>query len=249
MLSNGPSGFSNTPTTKALTILTGITTLTTVLLGTTTTPKHFNIVKLFLFPITYQSTTHLFLGNLILYNIRILERHWGSVKFTSLLVYSTIITTTLQGILFYNGIKSSCGPFGFIFSCLIFYMNQIPASYHIQILGLTFSDRSFFKSAVAAACGLLTGMIVKYTSIRKWRISNSVVKVCKQYILPLLQVDPPSRSQNTLPTESTTEPVLAHSEEDIVMLESMGFSRPRIIEALRFSRNDIQRAIAYLLEN
>ncbi|KAJ3318726.1 hypothetical protein HDV06_007051 [Boothiomyces sp. JEL0866] len=140
-------------------------------------------------------------------------------------------------------------------------MNQIPASYHIQVLGLTFSDRSFLyfiilqfclvsgtKSVVAAGCGLLTGMIVKYTGIRRWRVSSSIVKLCKQYILPLLQVDPPSRSQNTLPTEPT-EPVLAHSEEDIVMLESMGFSRPRIIEALRFSRNDIQRAIAYLLEN
>lgn len=105
------------------------------------------------------------------------------------------------------------------------------------------------KSVVAAACGLMTGMIVKYTGIKKWRVNSGLVKLCKKYILPLLQVDPPSRSQNTLPTESTTEPVLAHSEEDIVMLESMGFSRPRIIEALRFSRNDIQRAIAYLLEN
>ena len=37
------------------------------------------------------------------------------------------------------------------------------------------------------------------------------------------------------------------SEEDIVLLESMGFQRDRIIEALRISRNDVQRAIAYLL--
>lgn len=37
------------------------------------------------------------------------------------------------------------------------------------------------------------------------------------------------------------------NEEDIVLLESMGFGRERIVEALQLNGNDVNRAIAFLL--
>jgi NACalpha-BTF3-like transcription factor len=37
------------------------------------------------------------------------------------------------------------------------------------------------------------------------------------------------------------------NQEDIVLLESMGFQRERIIEALQMNGNDVNRAIAFLL--
>jgi NACalpha-BTF3-like transcription factor len=47
----------------------------------------------------------------------------------------------------------------------------------------------------------------------------------------------------------TAVPAPTASEEDIVMLESMGFPRDRVIEALQATRNNVQAAVAHLLHN
>lgn len=90
----------------------------------------------------------MFLGALLLYNFRILERHWGTWKFSSISFLCATLGTFLN-VLYLAIAKNSVsrlslGPVSLIFSLAVFYASEVPPSYHIQALGLQLSDHLFF---------------------------------------------------------------------------------------------------------
>ncbi len=101
--------------------------------------------------------------------------------------------------------------------------------------------------------GLLAGILLSFfPPLLNWRLPSFIRKLCSDLILPLLESSAPVQSSQAqqLP-ERTQEGQTYHppNEEDIVMLESMGFERQRIVEAMRVTQNDVQRAVQILLEN
>lgn len=165
------------------------------------------------------------------------------------------------------------GPYGSLFALAWIYLQDIPTSYQIKILGITFSDHVFFcilafqvstfnqflisssiHSIVPGITGLFTGfLLTTIQPLKNWRLPQSLCNWCKTWCLPLIASKmPTNRTQATTPEDlnrpASQEPTTqAATEEDIVMLESMGFPRARVIEALAFTRNDVQSAVAYLL--
>jgi hypothetical protein len=109
------------------------------------------------------------------------------------------------------------------------------------------------NSIVSASSGLIAGLlIVLLPPLQKWRIPKLISRFCTFYLLPLLQSNVPTTRSEATTMRDLNRPESAlptPSEEDIVMLESMGFPRARVIEALQFARNDVQGAIAFLLNN
>ncbi|KAI8898861.1 hypothetical protein BC833DRAFT_588132 [Globomyces pollinis-pini] len=278
MITSGPGGFAHTPTTKALIMITGINS---VLVGLMKTKSTYDLVlyphlvsnhqfwRLFTSHFVYSSSSDLALASLLLYQFKTLERHWGTYKFTSLLFISSTLSIMLNLIAMSFGItkRISSGPIGFIFTLLYYFVNDIPHSYQMKILGITFPDNVFLyilsfqllifsglESTLPALTGLLSGIIIsKFSFLNQWRFPTFIRNLATDYVLPLIASSiPPQRSQSTSPVENVqttaTEVTVPLSDEDIVMLESMGFPRARAIEALTHTRNDIERAIAYLLE-
>ncbi|KAJ3046108.1 hypothetical protein HDV00_003858 [Rhizophlyctis rosea] len=114
------------------------------------------------------------------------------------------------------------------------------------------------NSIVAGACGLIAGAIVSSSlGLKKWRLPSFVRTFARTYILPLVESSPAgprpiSPSVDGQPVRET--PVTAQNlvpeptEEMITLLEGMGFSRDRVLEALRVANNDVQRAAAHLVD-
>jgi hypothetical protein len=98
-------------------------------------------------------------------------------------------------------------------------------------------------------------MLIEYAEpLTKWRLPFFLRNWSKSYLLPWLSSTNPSQrkrrdvqSDNGSGSGVQNGDALVVSEEDIMMLESMGFQRAAIIEALQLNQNDIHRAVAFLL--
>ncbi|KAJ3339874.1 hypothetical protein HDU91_000930 [Kappamyces sp. JEL0680] len=115
-----------------------------------------------------------------------------------------------------------------------------------------FSSLSGRASLIPACNGLLVGVAISSLEpLNTWRVPVFVRNWAKTAILPWLASPLPTQRLHSVdpmqPPEAATAEILV-SEEDIAMLESMGFQRDAITQALQLSRNDVQRAIALLLE-
>ena len=98
----------------------------------------------------FCTSSELFLGILLLYNFRILERHFGTVKFASLSLLSVVLGSFFNVILLAFARKYvsrlASGPFGLVMSLSVFYSLEIPTSYHIKIFGFKVSDHIFLSA-------------------------------------------------------------------------------------------------------
>jgi hypothetical protein len=109
------------------------------------------------------------------------------------------------------------------------------------------------STILSAFSGLVSGILIaSLPPLQKWRIPAFISQCCSTFLLPLLQSNLPTTRSEATTMRDLNRPVISPtattpSEEDIVILESMGFTRPRVIEALQFARNDVQAAVAYLL--
>ena len=212
----------------------------------------------------------------MLYNFRVLERQWGTKKFASFSILSSLLSSLLNVLLLSSSRKYltrfASGPIGLVSSLYVLYLIEIPTRYTIKLIGIKASDHAFLSiillqfsllSGISSIIPTITGMIAGITifnikPICEWRIPTFICKIVESYILPLLQSSKAkvAESTNTNPLDSRQDSVYQGqssngdaiaSEEDIVLLESMGFQREMIIEALRVSANDVNRAIAFLL--
>ena len=167
MFSTTPSGFSHASFSKG-TLL--ILSFNTVLMGIFKSYRHYDLalfphiipgnqfLRLFTSnlgivfhhfkPQAFSSSAQLFLGSLLLYNFRILERQWGTSKFASVLFVATAMTTSLD-ILALTLLRTyvsrlAHGPIGTILTLAWMYISEIPVLYHIKLAGVQVSDHFFF---------------------------------------------------------------------------------------------------------
>lgn len=146
------SGFANTPITKSLILLLISTSLVAsiadikYLLPIRPTPHLFpylQIWRLCSWQIAYTSSVDLLFASLLLYQFRVLERLWGSRKFTSFLGVSALWTGLLTPVLLSTVVRLlswgrwnylPAGLTGLVFAALAVWGEEVPRLYRYKIV-------------------------------------------------------------------------------------------------------------------
>jgi len=280
---SGASGFYNAPILKFITFSTGVTTLLPYaslkrfleLHSLESLTQHFEIWRLVTCNFFFSSALEAMLGIFLLYHFRMFERQMGSAKFAA---YTTItwgvstIFTIACTVLFNPKGYTAAGPYSLIFSLLVQYYFEVPATYRFRFLGLDGSNKIVLYivglqllgsrlginplSLILASSGIIAGLIYRSDSltIKRWTIPKFLAQFASKYILPMLQQ--PQRSQPVNRTVNINAPrappppqaVPPPAETDIAALMDLGFSREAALGALRNAHNDTQLAAALLLD-
>ncbi|CAI6096917.1 hypothetical protein V2G26_016131 [Clonostachys chloroleuca] len=195
--------FTNTPVTRL--ILLGIVSASTLaslldikhyfyILVDTHVWRYRQLWRFLIYQLCYTNSTEVLFGVITLYQLRIVERMWGSRKYASFLVISYLLTSIVPPSLtvvlrpltagWFNYIPA--GPTPIIFAVLAQYHAMIPHLYKYRIAtsqapptdetfsGVTFSDKSL-KYAIAVHLALLQwpgsllGAIVGWVVGYSWR--------------------------------------------------------------------------------
>ncbi|KAJ3793384.1 hypothetical protein GGU11DRAFT_748955 [Lentinula aff. detonsa] len=186
--------------------------------------KYHQYWRLALHNIAFANSSDLFLAELILYQDGIqVERCFGSLKFASFLVVSTLLSTLLEFIsllLFHRvGLNHlSSGPLTLVFSILYQYSRIIPPIYEFRVFGVSFNNKSFIYalgiqlavarlpgSGAAALIGILAGQIYRsdLINLKSYRLGSTIVNLSTRFLHPLLGLNrPPRRNNRAFPDPS-----------------------------------------------
>ncbi|KAK0103194.1 hypothetical protein ONS95_014990 [Cadophora gregata] len=168
------TGFASAPVSRSLAY--GI--IATSLLASITDTKHYFYIqvdphiwryhqlwRILVYQLCYTNSTECLFAAMTVYNMRVIERVWGSRKFASFLAISYLLTTLLPPLLLTLLIRPlslhtinylPAGPTPLIFTLLAQYHAIIPHVYKYRLaaspynpttsepfVGLTFSDKSY----------------------------------------------------------------------------------------------------------
>ncbi|CAG8499808.1 1281_t:CDS:2 [Ambispora leptoticha] len=165
----------------------------------------------------FASSGEVLLGGLVLYNLRTIERQFGTSKYAAFLFASSAISTILElGALWagkYFGLNYiPGGPYAMIFAGLYQYQRVVPSTPLFTFLGVTISSKfivyslglqllgfHYPASSVAALCGILAGVIYQseYLGLKKWRLPGFLNHFASRFILPLLSTNSTRRCTTT----------------------------------------------------
>ncbi|KAJ7098644.1 hypothetical protein B0H15DRAFT_585618 [Mycena belliarum] len=183
--------------------------------------------------LAFSSSSELFVTEILLYNIGVpIERQFGSLKFASFAVVSTLLATLLEFValvLFHraglNFIPS--GPTTLLFNIVYQYSRIVPSSYSFRIFGLPLTNKSFTYilalqlalahlpgSAAAALAGLVAGQLYRsdLANLKAYRLPPSLATLAARFLRPLLgSLRPARRSNRALPDRA---PPAAHPQND-----------------------------------
>ncbi|EGG15445.1 hypothetical protein DFA_10282 [Cavenderia fasciculata] len=240
------------------------------------TLSNLSLITLLLNNLYFTTIGETVLGSFLLYSFRLFERTMGSSKYSFFAVISIIISTLIHiGYLVVFKKGGSPGPYSFIFSCLVLFYKDIPATYWFKLLKFPLNDKIFsyilslqmmysYPNAFANCLSGLIAGILYYTdifSLKNKRFPKWMAALCNRWITPLLQSNqrPTSlrtlmelqqrqrRHQQTQQQQQRQHTPIVPSDINIATLESMGFPRERVIEALQMSNNNLNEATNYLL--
>ncbi|CAG8601855.1 12240_t:CDS:2 [Cetraspora pellucida] len=217
-------GFDNAPVTKGLLLCVGGCSLVAYFLEC----RHLTHLQLipnltteyeFWRLITSQCITttsgDYFFGSLVMYQLRVIERQFGSSKYAAFFLVTSALSTIFEiGALAvgrkYGLTSIPAGPYGFIFAALYQFYKIIPPSSHYTFLGINISNKAsvYFLTAlpfiafqspsslVAAMCGILAGVIYRSNllNIKEWRLPQFINRFASRFILPILSTTPRRRS-------------------------------------------------------
>jgi len=169
--------------------------------------------------LAFTSSIDLLISILLIYNTSItLERRFGTVKYASFLVMSSVLGTAFEVIALVFGHRLGleylpAGPYTLVFSLLYNYEKSVPSSYTYKIFGLSLSSKSLVyllslqlvfsqspNSIISAACGILAGIAYRSNLLgsRAWRIPGFVQSLAAKTLGPsLTSTRLPRRSTRT----------------------------------------------------
>ncbi|KAJ3076032.1 hypothetical protein HDU98_005981 [Podochytrium sp. JEL0797] len=205
MLASGPSGFFNAPVSKAFFIVTGISSLAfSVLALNNASSKNssLGLGTLVSRSIAFSNSSEILFSSLLIYSLRLLERQFGSNKYSSLLLTSVSISSlccVAANVLF--GLKSASGPYGPIFGALVVYSGLVPVTVKVRILGIGISDKvvlyilaaqllwtQFPRSLPPSFAGIVAGILwrsddLPFKSLRvPPRVANTFERICMPFL-------------------------------------------------------------------
>ncbi|THH14306.1 hypothetical protein EW146_g6017 [Bondarzewia mesenterica] len=193
--------------------------------------------RLLVHHLAYSNSSELFIWELILYNVGVnIERQFGSVKFGSYAVISTLVSTILEFLSLlvfhrfgFNNIPS--GPTTFAFNLLYQYSRLVPSAYQFRIFGVTVTSKIFVyilafqlaisqppSSTIVAVIGLLTGALYRtdIASLKSYRLPPWFVRGSLRFLLPLVgSTRAPRRTNRALPDDRNS-PSASDIAEEVV---------------------------------
>ncbi|KAH9948805.1 hypothetical protein B0H21DRAFT_732126 [Amylocystis lapponica] len=247
--------FENASVTKGLMLSIALTSITAGIFDVKHY-LHFQLVphlskyhqywRLFSHNIACANSSDLFLIEMLLYNAGVqIERAFGSAKFASFIVVTTMVSIVFTFLLslmlhasrylgsLFNYIPS--GPMSVIFSLIYQYSRLVPTAYQFKVFGLGFNDKIWVYAVAAqlalshtpstllpTVVGLLSGYIYRsdLLQLKGWRIPHRVVAFAEIWVKPLLGEGRALRRTNRVMPEQRnrrrTERNRATDEEDTV---------------------------------
>ncbi|CAK5263131.1 unnamed protein product [Mycena citricolor] len=194
--------------------------------------------------LAFASSSDLFVAVLTLYNVSVqIERNFGSLKFASFVLISTMLSTILEFvalILFHRAglAQIPAGPIALIFSIIYQWSRIVPHSYQFRIFGVPLTNKSFTfisalqlaignlpGSAAAALIGLLAGQLYRsdLANLKGYRISPRVAGMGTRYALPLIgSLRPARRSTRALPDGDARAAAATRVQNEEIVTTSTG---------------------------
>ncbi|GAM23956.1 hypothetical protein SAMD00019534_071310 [Acytostelium subglobosum LB1] len=197
-----------------------------------------------------------------------------SIFILSSLIMTTMLQLAYI-VIFRRGSAGSPGPYGLIFAGLVLFFKEIPSTRWFKLFGFPFNDKIFAYLTAASlligsnsniaqsVMGIVAGTLyhIDVFNLKKRRMPAGLVNLCNKWILPLLQspnkptsmrplIENQSRvQQQQQRMQNILQPMFnaPPSEENIQMLEAMGFDRQQAIIALQRTQNDLNAATNFLL--
>ncbi|CAO3611431.1 unnamed protein product [Mucor fragilis] len=158
-------------------------------------------------------------GTWLIYKMKVVERRYGSARYAALVfisfVASTLLQTSVLAVGSRYGFKSiASGSYAILFSILYQYQKMIPASYQVNMLGATLSDKIYVYAAatqlllsnssssiIPSVCGLAVGALYDMTaSLKQWRFPKWTRSFTTKYILPVLATNNKKKSSTSIRT-------------------------------------------------
>jgi len=194
------TGFHNAPVCKSLAVFVGglhlashVPSLHTIFRTLYTVPESIASVEDVLYclgnKLVFPDPKTATFACVIIYFFRVFERRYGSRKFASNLLLSWVISVSLEIVCerFYG--TYSFGPFALIIPLFVPWFTQIPVVSASRYGPLSLSSKSInyllgmqialtsVGSLVSTACGLVSGILVYLTSLRKVCLPEWVGKI------------------------------------------------------------------------
>ncbi|KAF1806930.1 hypothetical protein V8B55DRAFT_1348231 [Mucor lusitanicus] len=228
MDADGPSGFRNAPVTKFLVPVVG--SCSALAIACNLRPhmalqlSHLGIEngqvwRLFTSHWAFSSIGTTVVGTWLIYKMKVVERRYGSARYAALVfisfVASTLLQTSVLAVGSRYGFKSiASGSYAILFSILYQYQKMIPASYQVNMLGATLSDKIYVYAAatqlllsnasssiIPSVCGLAVGALYDMTApIKQWRFPKWARSLTTKYILPVLATNNKKKSPTSIRT-------------------------------------------------
>jgi len=104
------------------------------------------------------------------------------------------------------------------------------------------------NSGYKALCGIVAGLLyrIEFLGLEKLEVPEFVVKLCKKYVLPLLDISPNTSKYPQIQQQTNRPHQREPSDRNIETLINMGVDRETAVQALMRSNDEIQIAIESL---
>ncbi|GAN01607.1 uba domain-containing protein ucp14 [Mucor ambiguus] len=227
MQPTGPAGLYNVPVTKFLVLFVGTCSILAAIMNIKQyfylqliphITIHHQFWRLLTSQIAFGSSGDVFFGSILLYTLRVIERQYGSSKYTvRLVMISTLLELGALVVGAQIGLKSiPGGPYALMFSALYQYYRIIPVTYRFRVFGIVMSDKLFlyvlalqvafsqsFGTLTPAVCGILSGALYRTDigNIKQWRFPAWIQKLTIRFVKPYLVSPPIARSASTTPSQ------------------------------------------------
>ncbi|CAO3687266.1 unnamed protein product [Umbelopsis ramanniana] len=230
MQSVGPAGFYNAPISKVIALSVGATSLLASVLNikpyfhlqlSPHLTTHHQFWRLLVSHVAFANSSDLLFGGIMIYHMRVIERHFGTAKYAAFIAIAWLVSTLLEVgalvMLAKLGLRSiPAGPFAILFAMLYQYHRIIPVTYKFKIFGVTLSDKMYIyviathmmlsqsiATIAPAACGLFAGALYRsdIIGIKRWRFPKVVNNFATRFLLPFVASAPAARSTATTPEQ------------------------------------------------
>ena len=169
-----------------------------------------------------------------IYKQAAIETRFGTAKYLTRFILVALIDQLLYFASRSLGFRvGSFMTYGFLIPLL-----QLPPIYNVNA-GITITNKAFDYLLMFSLC-LNDWIGVLVSTISYITITRSFLHKIR---FPIL-----GRIFGNSPTSLEVD-LHKIKQEDVIMLESMGFTRERVLEGLRANNNNIEQTIAYLLSN
>lgn len=133
----------------------------------------------------------LFFGALLTYYFRLFERHMGTPKYGAYIVVVSATGFALETVLSWAFHRpSASGPYPLLFANMVAFFLEVPYLQRFYLFGFPLTDKIFVylvalqlsvssmqRSAVAAVCGVLVGLVYHLGLFGLWKIRVSLKNI------------------------------------------------------------------------